>query len=216
MAVREGSTPLPSTYSDKSIKRKKDMSNMSRNIETIHNARPVFEAGYRLCKKPNKTPEEIVAAKSFKKTLLMAFSAGLVALIASIIGVVVLFFAPTSDIKMAVERTGTVMDDGTVRYVQNEMKYISLEELGLSNKNLSKGDRVIIGFDSNGEKIVCAYPKEEVEKEEARAVILFVINFVVAIVYAVGVAIIGPKTYGKAFHQYYQNLQYKQSLTHKL
>lgn len=102
-----------------------------------------------------QTADEIAAAKAFRRVFY-----GTIAIVtAYVIGLLAVFFFNMPFLGSGDKRYGTVQEDGSVRYIQDVEKYASQESLGLSEFQLSAGDRVIIFFDKN-DTISEAYPKE--------------------------------------------------------
>ena len=97
----------------------------------------IIRLGFWLVKKPSKTAEEASAAKAFLRTFCISLSV--------VLFFVVLLFILTGYTMDGVagyqgdydeSRTGRI-ENGQIRYVKNELYYISPEEIGLSAEELS-------------------------------------------------------------------------------
>lgn len=55
-------------------------------------------------------------------------------------------------------RTGTVQEDGQVRYIKNTQILVSLEELEAQNYGLQPGDKVVVYFDPVTDEVTSGYP----------------------------------------------------------
>lgn len=142
--------------------------------------------GIMLCRKKNKTEEEILAAKEFKR-----FMAEMMAMIAVFLGAVFIAVSMListlnggSVLNSYITRNGRYVD-GHVRYVQNTEKNATLEELGIPADQVEEGDRISLYFDMDENLLFGNTHKEENRKD---AVALFMLLAVV-VIFIAGVAV---------------------------
>lgn len=128
--------------------------------------------GITLCKKPNKTPEETLVAKSFVKM----FRA--IPVVVAVF-VVVVFFATGWAMKDPVYvyqgyyaeiRTGRI-ENGKIRYIKNELHYLEPEAIGLSAADCAEGTNIRLYFDENDRVLAGENDDVLVQDRERRIVI---------------------------------------------
>lgn len=117
----------------------------------------VFLAGIMVCKKENRNKQEELAAKAFKRLIIAAVTPILVYTI-----LVAVWLGPElersinggeSIYSSYVKRAGHV-ENGQVRYVQGENKYVSLERINLSREDVKDGDELTLFFDSSTDELL--------------------------------------------------------------
>lgn len=163
---------------------------------------PVIKKGLQLSKKNNKTEEEAAAARSFQRFYRWTW---IIVITLTVLLIPIMIYALTSFESSSYTRLGTVMEDGTVRYNQNnEMQYKTLEELGLEGYNLEKGNLVVLIFESYEGALTGAVPKSDYEDNSAsvsneRLIIMFVYIVFMLITFVLW-AIAGRNTVGLDFY----------------
>ena len=163
---------------------------------------PTIIFGIKLMRKDNRTEEEAKAAKSFKRFLISTIIVVLVSLTAVGASVVVVF--SSNDGKLYdVKRYGTVEGD-SVWYIKNTKQYLLLEEFGLDKYNLQDGDRVILFFNSPDDELIDAMPQKIYDDNANKGLSVMLITMVAAVVVMVLFAVVGRKTVGKDFHEFYR------------
>ena len=173
----------------------------------------IIRLGFWLVKKPSKTAEEASAAKAFLRTFCISLS-------------VVLFFAVLLFILTGYTMDGVVgyqgdydesrtgqIENGQIRYVKNELYYISPEEIGLSAEELPEGTHINLYFDTEG-SVVAAEHADEIEREVQSRVILTILTMGVMVVVLIAFAIIARKTFGKPWYQWVTQVRNEKNLSH--
>lgn len=171
----------------------------------IHAARgfAVIRLGFSLNKKPNKTPREALAARAFLQTfwstlgIVLAFTVVLFFLIGYTVN------GPSEGFQgdYAEARTGR-MEDGQVRYVKNELYYISPEEIGLS-ADLPDGTHINLYFDENG-NVIAGENADERDQVMERRVVLTVAAMGAMVITLIVFAVVARKTFGKPWFEWLQ------------
>lgn len=108
-----------------------------------------------------RTTEEIAAAKALKRV----FWGIVILTVMYVIGLVTVFLCNIPFLGSGDRCSGTVQQDGRVKYVQNIERYVSQDSHGLSEFELSEGDRIIIFFDKD-DNISSAYPNSGVDNAQ--------------------------------------------------
>lgn len=169
---------------------------------TIANGLPVILFGFALMRKKNKTEEEVRAAKSFQWFFtLTCIITGLTAIVLA----VAVFVSLAGDMGAgfsSVERYGTVKGD-SVRYVQNTMKYIGIEELGLDPADLEEGDRVILFFDSRDDTLISGVSDKAYEEDWNRRLLTLLGSMGGSVLILVIWALAARGTVGREFSIFY-------------
>ena len=156
-----------------------------------------LELGYELLKKPFKNEFEQRAAKSFKATLIAAVITTLISIALFIIALN--FAVPFKGPKYSARRQGTVEGD-KVRYVQNTMKYLTLEELNIDPESVDDGDKIELYFNKGDSLIGAKASKKDDDLNKKYFMIFLGLGILVLILYM----IIWPLTFGKPIRQYYK------------
>ena len=173
----------------------------------------IIRLGFWLVKKPSKTAEEASAAKAFLRTFCISLSV--------VLFFVVLLFILTGYTMDGVagyqgdydeSRTGRI-ENGQIRYVKNELYYISPEEIGLSAEELPEGTHINLYFDAEG-NVVAAENADEIEREVQSRVILTISAMGVMVVVLIAFAIIARKTFGKPWYQWVTQVRNEKNLSH--
>ena len=157
-----------------------------------------FQLGSLLSKKQHKTAEEVQIVKSFKTVVRNAVVLTLVCVLLIAAAVVYLF----SSAEMSggdVKRYGTVIENNTVRYVQNTMQFITLKELGIDLEAVNKGDRVILFFDHD-DHLMSAIPEKAADKDSSEKMAVFLTALVGSVVVLVVSTVIMKRTSGKKWY----------------
>ncbi len=118
----------------------------------------LMKLGFALARKRDKTPKEAAAAKSF----LSVFWVTAMLIIIMLVSFPIILTWSLQPSGASAKRYGTVMEDNTVRYVQDTFQYISLEKLGINPAEVSEDDEIIIYFDAHDE-ILCSVLKREAD-----------------------------------------------------
>lgn len=173
----------------------------------------IIRLGFWLVKKPSKTAEEASAAKAFLRTFCISLSV--------VLFFVVLLFILTGYTMDGVagyqgdyeeSRTGRI-ENGQIRYVKNELYYISPEEIGLSAEELPEGTHINLYFDTEG-NVVAAENADEIEREVQSRVIFTVSTMGAMVVVLIAFAIIARKTFGKPWYQWVTQVRNEKNLSH--
>lgn len=167
-------------------------------LSVIISGSKASKEGVELCRNAS-SEREIKAARAFRRVL-----AGAIVLAVCFAAVLlVVMFINISSINSENDRYGSVQDDGSIRYTDNGFKYVSAEELGLSDAGLKAGDGVVIFFDSS-DNITSAYPKEyydEYTGSRLMAIILtLLLGGTVIIIYALVICRLTP--FGRDWYLY--------------
>ncbi|MBQ4165673.1 MAG: hypothetical protein IJD85_05055 [Oscillospiraceae bacterium] len=145
------------------------------------------------------TAEEIAAAKAFKRV----FTGVIIITVLYVVGLVAMFLCNIPFLDSGTRRNGTVQQNGSVKYVQNTEKFVSQESLGLSEVELSEGDKIIIFFDKD-DNINSAYPKAYYDSyTETRVFAILgyaLIGITVILIYALIICRLTP--FGSAWCEY--------------
>ena len=169
---------------------------------TIANGLPIILFGFALMRKKNKTEEEERAAKSFQCFFsLTCIITGLAAIVLAV-AVFVSLAGDTGAGFSSVERYGTVKGD-SVRYVQNTMKYIGIEELGLDPAVLEEGDRVILFFDSRDDTLIGAVSDKAYKEDWNRRLLTLLGSVSGSVLILVIWALAARCTVGREFSIFY-------------
>lgn len=156
-----------------------------------------FRLGSLLLKKQNKTAEEVEIVKSYKIVLRNA-------VVFTFLCVMIIAFAIVSLFSSApmngdVKRYGTVIENNTVRYVQNTMQTITLKDLGINHQAVSEGDRIILFFDHN-DRIIGAVPEKAANKDASEKMTVFLTAFIGSVVVLVILTVIMKRTSGRKWY----------------
>ena len=147
--------------------------------------------GIRLLKKEDKTEYEKRAAESFKSSLIGSIFIAILIFVISSVGISKMYTFPNAG--YTVRRVGTV-ENNMVRYVQGNLKYVSLEELNIDENKAEDKDSVNLYFDRDDNLI----GGELESAAEGRAM-----NFVYYLLGSIGLAvfyiIISRLTFAKPF-----------------
>lgn len=157
--------------------------------------------GLQLLRKPDKNEFEKKAARSF---ILVACSTLFLLGILAIVMIVSLLttFEPSTPAHSA-KRTGTV-EGNKVRYVQNTVKYATLEELDIDPDSVEDGDRIELYFNVN-DRLIGAESSKDEEGRMVRLLTIYIVSIVVVIV----LLLLISKAFGKPMNEYYQYYNYQ-------
>lgn len=162
-----------------------------------------MQKGRELCQTAS-TPEEIKIAKAY----LRVFVGTIILAVGIVIALLAVMFLNNPFLASGDRRYGTVQEDGSIRYVQNDMKYASAEQLGLSDFELESGDRVIIFFDKD-DQITEAYPKDYYNAYTENRVIIIVMTALLGvtalIIYALVICRVTP--FGRPWYLYCRKIR---------
>lgn len=169
----------------------------------IMSGREVMQKGRELCQTAS-TPEEIKIAKAYRRV----FVGTIILAVGIVIALLAVMFLNNPFLASGDRRYGTVQEDGSIRYVQNDMKYASAEQLGLSDFELESGDRVIIFFDKD-DQITEAYPKDYYDAYTENRVIIIVMTALLGvtalIIYALVICRVTP--FGRPWYLYCRKIR---------
>lgn len=154
----------------------------------------ILALGFELLKKPNKNEFEKKAARSFLLIICSTLFFIGVLMIALIFTVLV-----KPEPAHSTKRGGTVEGD-KVRYVQNTLKYVTLEELDIDLNSVEDGDRLELYFDSH-DSLIGAELQKIVQERSRRNGIMFIVSFIVCLV----LMLVVPNLVGKPWRQYFKN-----------
>lgn len=162
-----------------------------------------MQKGRELCQTAS-TPEEIKIAKAYRRV----FVGTIILAVGIVIALLAVMFLNNPFLASGDRRYGTVQEDGSIRYVQNDMKYASAEQLGLSDFELESGDRVIIFFDKD-DQITEAYPKDYYNAYTENRVIIIVMTALLGvtalIIYALVICRVTP--FGRPWYLYCRKIR---------
>lgn len=146
----------------------------------------IFRLVNELKKKPNPTPAEKNAIKAFNRIIIGTLILCFFMIIAIIISTASFFMNPIGG--HGDKRYGTVQDDGRIRYTQGTHQYMTQEELGLEQYQLTQGDKVVLFFDSVTEELISAYPENVSTASENKWAIgmlsILVVSIIILLFYA--------------------------------
>lgn len=174
---------------------------MEATLDGINN----LAIGVSLCKKPNKAPEEEKAARSYKRMVTLMTVWFIVMTVATI--TIPLVFHSLFHLHVENERSGMRQENGLVRYrdINDEVRYATLEELGLTEQEMENDILVVIGLHPD-EDIQVAYPYSQYSAIKQKEQSSFMYAMLVAVLCLGGILTARFKT-GKPFYQYLDNLQ---------
>lgn len=153
--------------------------------------------GMALCKKPNKTPEEALAAKSF----VQMFRAILVMVA---VFVVVMLFVTGWAMKdpvyaypgyYAEVRIGRI-ENGKIRYIKNELHYLEPEAIGLSPADCAEGTHIRLYFDKN-DRVLAGENNDVLMQDRVRRIGIYMIVLCMSVAGLIIFRIVAGKTIGK-------------------
>ena len=177
----------------------------------IHAAKglAVIQIGFRLAKKPHKTQQEMLAAKSFLHffwstlALVLALTIGLAMLIGYAMDSKSLRYGGA----YAESRTGRIQN-GQVRYVKDELYYVAPEVIGLPGA-LPEGTHINVYFDENGD--VVAGENADVINSEIQSRVILALGFMAGMaVFLIVFAMVAGKTFGKPWFLWLQEIRESQ------
>lgn len=166
----------------------------------------VIRLGFWLNKKPNKTPDEKVAAKAFLKVfwgtlgITLIFVAALFVLTGYVMSGTNLGY----DGNYEESRTGR-MENGQVRYVKNELYYLDPETIGLP-AGLPDGTHINLYFDEN-DVVIAGENADELNSIVESRVILTVAAMITMVLVLIIFAVVAKKTFGKSWFQWLQTIK---------
>lgn len=182
-----------------------DLNRIALGINTARGIN-IISLGFRLRKKPDKTPQEEAAARAF--TLTFAWTIVLVIIMCIVLAVMMGFaMSPTGmeyDGKYAASRTG-VIDDGRIRYVKNELYYIEPQDYGLPS-DLPDGTHIAVYFDENDNVVACTNQDQAdaIRQQRVIASMIAMGSFVVVLVIF---ALIARSTFGKPWYKWVESIR---------
>ena len=179
-----------------------DLKNIEADIQAAKGI-AVIRLGFWLNRKPDKTTEETAAAKAFVKTFWSTWGIVLSFVVILFILIGYMMAAPSAGFQgdYAESRTGRI-ENGQIRYVKNELHYISPEEIGLP-VNLPDGTHINLYFDEN-DRVIAGENADKINQETERRVLLAVIAMGAMAVALTVFAIVARKTFGKPWYQWLQ------------
>lgn len=167
-----------------------------------------MNVGRKLSKNAS-TPEEIAVAKAYKRVTWGTVI--LVLFFAAVLFATVFWALSAHDGTGNIHRTGTVQEDGTVRYVHNEYRYLTLDELGLADAGLQPKDKVTLGFDHRDELIYAAPASVYQAEQDLRlSVMLSVMILMVVVLLVYALVICRYTSFGSAWYGYMRQLKKKE------
>ncbi len=161
----------------------------------------LISLGFRLIKKPDKTPEEAAAAKAFIKIYRYLFIILAVVCIAIFVatGFMMSDTGTEYDGEYAERRTGRIVD-GQIRYVKNELYYIDPQDYGLP-ADIPDGTSISVYFDEYDNVVACTN-MDEFTAIRMQRVIIAMIVYVCCIIGLVAYAMIARFTFGKPWYRW--------------
>lgn len=126
----------------------------------------VADIATNLANKEPKTKEEIEALKAYSRLRKGSLIVAIVFVVVVAVAVFVCVGQLNSLADLGVKRYGEVTQDGMIRYIQDNAKYVSLEEVGLDGMGMGPGDDVILFFDNVTDELASAYIREEYEEAQ--------------------------------------------------
>ncbi len=168
----------------------------------------IITLGFKLMRKPDKTPEEEAAARAFIKTF--RWTVILVVIVCIAIAVTIGF--TMSDTGMEYEgeyaesRTGR-MENGQIQYVKNELYYIDPADYGLSS-DLPDGTNISVYFNEDDQVVACTN-QDEADAIRQQRVINSMIVMAVCIVGLIGFSLIARATFGKPWYSFVASIKEK-------
>lgn len=155
------------------------------------------------------TPEEIAAAKAYKRVTWGTVILVLFFVVAVLIST---FWALSAEDSLgSVRRTGTVQQDGIVRYIHNDAHYLTLEEIGLKDAGLQPGDKVTLGFDHK-DNLISAVPTaiRQAEQDLRFGILVGVMILMVVVLLVYALVICRYTAFGSAWYRYLRKLKQKE------
>lgn len=175
------------------------MSNFRNNSAILYGYRTIG-LGIQLLKKPNKNEFEESAAKAFKLSIVSTLIIVVIFFLIASVSITSTFNSSAVS-NYSSRRTGTVEGD-KVRYVQNTMKYVSLEELNINEVDVIQGEKIRLFFDTE-DRLVGGELESETDAKIYN--LLFILgSSVVAIII---LSIVIRTTYGKPWYQWLKSLK---------
>lgn len=164
--------------------------------------------GHKLTKTA-QTPEELAAAKAYRRV--MWGTVILVLFFVAVLFVTIFWAFSAHDGTGSTHRTGTVQEDGTVRYIQNDYHYLTLEELGLADAGLQTKDKVTLGFDHK-DKLVYAAPAAvyQAEQDLRFGVVIGIMILMIVTLLFYAIVICRFTSFGSAWYRYIRMLKQKE------
>lgn len=154
----------------------------------------------RLKRKPNKSELEKDAIKSYKSSMIIIWISTILFTIILAFTIVYALISPFEP--YSAKRNGTV-ENGMIRYVQGELKYISLEELNIDKYSVSEGDKVLLYFDVHDN-----LKGGELELfQNLKFTALFIV-ILIGIVCLIILSLVLKNTIGKPFSEWYKLYTY--------
>ena len=156
----------------------------------------------RLKVKEDKTEEEWKAVKSYQKIML-----GLKILIPIILAIA--FVGVSFMIKYisheGVERRGTY-EQGNIRYVQNEIKYVAPHEIGLGGVDLQEGERVHLYF-NRSDQIIGAETEVQYHARERKSIVSMLAAILCPIIILLVYMVVAITSFGEPWYLYYGTIR---------
>lgn len=175
------------------------MRNTNKNLPIARGFR-AMRLGRQLLKKPSKTEFEERAAKSFKLSMISTLLVLVILFVITIVSIVSTFTSYSFS-NYSSRRTGTVEGD-KVRYVQNTMKYVSLEDLDINEDEVMQGEKLRLFFDA--EDMLMG---GELESKSDTKIYNLLIVLGVSVVSIIIFIIVIRTTYGKAWYQWINSIK---------
>lgn len=166
----------------------------------------VLVAGITLCKKKNRNEFEERAVKAFKRMMI-------VAVVPILLYAILICVVLVPDLARAmnggafiyssyVKRMGHV-EDGRVRYVQGENKYVSFEKLNISAENVQDGDEITLFFDTSTDELIFGKVTKGQDHQIGDAFVNLFASVIILIIFYLLIAAIGKKRWFADFNKWY-------------
>lgn len=177
-----------------------DMEYYTKRLPRVHGLLGglALDLGALLLKKPNKTELEFEAAKAYKTVLRWSCVTIILIFIIIACAIVHAFVSPFEP--YSAKRTGTVEGD-RVRYVQNDLKYSTLEKLGIDKKLVKQGDELTLYFDRQDN-----LKGAELETSINSRLYILLGTIVGGITLLIAFIIIMRHTIGRSWYDWYNNM----------
>ena len=182
-----------------------DLNRIALGINTARGIN-IISLGFRLRKKPDKTPEEEAAARAF--ILTFAWTVALVIIMCIVLAVMTgITMSPVGteyDGEYEESRTG-IIDDGRIRYVKNDLYYIEPQDYGLPS-DLQDGTHIAVYFDENDNVVACIN-QDTADAIRQQRVVALMIAMGGCVAGMVIFAIIARATFGKPWYRWVASIR---------
>ena len=155
--------------------------------------------GMELSKKPNKTAYEVEVVKSYKATMRTTLLSVLLMVIA--LFVLVSWAFSSAEFSGSNKRYGTVMENGSVRYIQNTEQFMTLEQLGIDPELVSEGDEILMFFDRD-DSFDKAFPYNAAKQDTGTKLTVLLASMAFFVVAFIVEGMVLKRTAGRKFSEW--------------